>query len=109
MALFVVALLLIGLYAVVRALGRGRLITGADKRLVSVIDSTFVSQNTTLHVVKIGSKYYAVGGGSGHLSMLCELPEEDVAPWIENQRQLFTGQTQHLSGLLRMLQRRPPQ
>lgn len=104
-ALAVVALMLFGLYSVARALGRGRVLASADRRLISVIESTFVSQNTTMHVVKIGEKYYAVGGGSGHLSMLCELPAEEVAPWLESQRQLFSTQTQSLTGFMRYLKR----
>jgi len=42
LALLVVGLMLFGLYGVVRALGRGRLIASANKRLVSVIESTFL-------------------------------------------------------------------
>ncbi|MFN2528316.1 MAG: flagellar biosynthetic protein FliO [Candidatus Baltobacteraceae bacterium] len=108
MALVVIALLLFGLYTLVRALGRGRVLAGADRRLVSVIESTFVAQNTTLHVVKIGEKFYAVGGGSGHLSLLCEVPADEVTPWLESQRKLFANQTQSLSGFMKYL-RRPPQ
>ncbi|MDP9019052.1 MAG: flagellar biosynthetic protein FliO [Candidatus Eremiobacteraeota bacterium] len=108
LALVVVALLLVGLYSIVRALGRGRILASADKRLVSVIESTFISQNTTLHVVKIGDKYYAVAGGSGHLSLLCEVPTDEVAPWLDSQRRLLSGQTQSLAGFLKYL-RRPPQ
>lgn len=108
MALVVIALLLFGLYTLVRALGRGRVLAGADRRLISVIDSTFVAQNTTLHIVKIGEKFYAVGGGAGHLALLCEVPAAEVTPWIELQRQLYNTQTQSISGFLKYL-RRPPQ
>lgn len=108
LALVVVALLLFGLYSIVRALGRGRILASADRRLVSVIESTFISQNTTLHVVKIGEKYYAVGGGAGNLSLLCEVPPEEVIPWLETQRRMLSGQTQSLTGFLKYL-RRPPQ
>ena len=107
-ALVVIALLLFGLYTLVRTLGRGRILAGADRRLISVIESTFVAQNTTLHIVKIGEKFYAVGGGAGHLSMLCEVPADEVTPWIESQRQLFSTQTQSLSGFVKYL-RRPRQ
>lgn len=107
LALAVVALLLFGLYSVVRALSRGRVLSSTDRRLVSVVESTFVAQNTTLHIVKIGSKYYAVGGGSGHLSVLCEVPAEDVAPWLESQRKLFGEHAAPLTGFLNAL-RRPP-
>ena len=48
LALGVVALMLAGLYAVVRGLARGRLIASADRRLVSVLESTVLSQHAAL-------------------------------------------------------------
>ena len=105
LALAVVALLLFGLYSIVRALGRGRILSATDRRLVSVVESTFVSQNTTLHVMKIGAKFYAVGGGSGHLSLLCEIPAEEVTPWLDSQRKLLGAQTQPLTAFLNQLRR----
>lgn len=104
-ALLVVALMLFGLYTVVRALGRGRLVTSADKRLVTVIESTFLAQNTTLHVIKVGDRFYLVGGGSGHVSTLAEVPSEHVEPWMREQRNLFTQQTQSLTGFLKQLRK----
>jgi flagellar biogenesis protein FliO len=104
-ALLVVALMLFGLYTVVRALGRGRLVASTDRRLVAVIESTFVSQNTTLHVVKAGERYYLVGGGSGHVSTLAEIPAQEVEPWLREQRNLFDAQTQTLTGLLKRLRK----
>jgi flagellar biogenesis protein FliO len=106
LALLVVGLMLFGLYGVVRALGRGRLIASADKRLVSVVESTFLSQNTTLHVVKVLDKYYLVGGGGGHVNTLAEIPPEEVEPWMREQREAFATQTQSLAALLKPLRRR---
>ncbi len=108
LSLLVVALMLFGLYTVVRALGRGRLVTSADKRLVTVIESTFLAQNTTLHVIKVGDRFYLVGGGSGHVSTLAEVPPEQVEPWMREQRNLFAQQTQSLTGFLKQL-RKPQQ
>ena len=115
LALLVVALMLFGLYTVVRALGRGRLVTSTDRRLVTVIESTFLAQNTTLHVVKIGERYYLIGGGSGHVNTLAEVPAEQVEPWLREQRDLFaqhtqsiTGFTQSVTGFLKAL-RKPQQ
>ncbi len=105
-ALAVVGLMLLGLYVVVRALGRGRLITSADKRLVTVVESTFLAQNTALHVVKVGLKYYLVGGGNGNVSALTEVPAEEVEPWLASQRTLFEQQTQTVNGFLSKLRRR---
>ena len=106
LALLVVGPMLFGLYGVVRALGRGRLIASADKRLVSVVESTFLSQQTTLHVVKVLDKYYLVGGGSGHVNTLAEIPAEEVEPWMRDQREAFATQTQSLAALLKPLRRR---
>jgi len=103
--LLAVGLLLFGLWSVVAALSRGRLLSHTSRRLVSVVESTMLAQNTTLHVVKIAEKYYAVGGGSGHLALLCELPAEQVVPWIEEQRRIFNDQTAQLGGLLKYLRR----
>lgn len=108
LALLVVALMLFGLYTVVRALGRGRLVTSTDRRLVTVIESTFLAQNTTLHVVKAGERYYLVGGGSGHLATLGEIAPEHVEPWLSEQRTLFAQQTQSITGFLKQL-RKPQQ
>jgi flagellar biogenesis protein FliO len=107
-ALLVVALMLFGLYTIVRALGRGRLVASTDRRLVSVIESTFLAQNTALHVVKVGESYYLIGGGSGHVSTLAEVPAEQVDPWLHEQRNIFAQHTQSLTGFLKQL-RKPQQ
>jgi len=92
LALLVVGLMLFGLYSVVRALGRGRLVSSTDRRLITVVESTFLAQNTTLHVVKAGERYYMLGGGSGHVNTLAEIPAEQVEPWLREQRNLFLKQ-----------------
>jgi flagellar biogenesis protein FliO len=101
--LVVVGLMLFGLYAILRGLSRGRLLATTDPRLISVVESIFVSQNTTLHVVKIGSQYLLVGGGVGHLATLGELPAEDVETWIADQRRLHANHLQPLAGLIEHL------
>ena len=101
LALAVVGLMLVGLYAVVRALGRGRIVAAAQKRLVSVVESTFIAQNTTVHVLKAGGRYFLVGGGSGHVNTLAELAADEVEPWLAQQRQIFGEQTRSLSGILK--------
>lgn len=105
LALLVVALMLFGLYTVVRALGRGRLVASSDRRLVTVVESTFIAQNTTLHVVKVGERYYLIGGGSGHVNTLAEVPPEQVDPWMREQRTLFAAQTQTITGFLKHLRK----
>ena len=99
-ALVVVGLMLFGLYAVVRGLTRGRLLAANDGRLVGVVDTAVVSQNTSIHVVKAGSKYLLVGGGGGRLSALGELPAEEVEAWLGDQRRAHDAQMRSVSGLL---------
>lgn len=100
LALIVVGLMLFGLYAVARGLTRGRLLSMTSKRLVGVVDTAIVSQNTSIHVVKAGSKYLLVGGGSGHLSALGELSAEEVEEWLADQRRTHDAQMRSVSGLL---------
>jgi len=99
-ALGVVGLMLFGLYAVVRGLTRGRLLAVNDKRLVGVVDTVIVSQNTSIHVVKAGSTYLLVGGGAGRLSPLGELPADEVEAWLAEQRRAHDEQLRSMSGLL---------
>jgi flagellar biogenesis protein FliO len=105
LALLVVGLMLFGLYSVVRALGRGRLVASTDRKLVTVVESTFLAQNTTLHVVKAADRYYLIGGGAGHVSTLAEIPAEQAEPWLREQRDLFAAQTQSIAGFLKQLRR----
>jgi flagellar biogenesis protein FliO len=56
-------------------------------RLVVVVESTFLSQNTSVHVVRIARRYYLVGASSGHVALISELPAEEVEPFVESQRQ----------------------
>jgi flagellar biogenesis protein FliO len=96
-ALAVITLVLLATWWLVRVLGRGRLVASSNKRLVSVIESTFLMQNTTLHVVKVGESYYLVGGGAGHVSLVCEVPSENVEPWLDAQRKALDDQRQTLA------------
>ncbi len=92
LALVVVALMLGGLYAVVRGLARGRLIASADRRLVSVLESTVLSQHAAVHVVKAGGKYLLLGATNGGVTTLGELPAEEVDGWLSEQRSMFSAQ-----------------
>lgn len=90
--LAVVGLMLLGLYALARGLGRARMLATTQQKLLSVVDSTPLSPQTTLFVVKVGEKFLLVGGGAGHLTYLSEVPGDDVTAWLERQRQLFERQ-----------------
>jgi flagellar biogenesis protein FliO len=85
-AFALVALLLVGMTYVVRALSRGRLIVAANRKLVTVIESTFVAQNVTLHVVKVGDRFYLLGGGSGGITKIDEVPAELAQHWLDEQK-----------------------
>ncbi len=51
-------------------LGRGR--------LVEVIETTPLPHASSLHVVKLGDEYYAIGRTEGGISVLSEIPKEVV-------------------------------
>ncbi len=85
-ALVVVALMLGGLYAVVRGLARGRVLLSTSKRIVTVIESTALSQRSAVHVVKVGKKYYLIGASEGHVSTLGELDNDELDAWLAEQR-----------------------
>lgn len=107
-ALVVVALMLGGLYAVTRGLARSRVLASADRRLVTVLESTVLSQHSAVHVVKAGARYLLLGASnSGGVSTLTELPAPEVESWIAEQRSLFTAQRSSLAGALRFLRKKP--
>jgi len=91
-AFALVALLLLGLTYVVRALSRGRLIVAANRKLVTVVESTFVAQNVTLHVITVGDRYYLVGGGSAGITKIDEVPAEIAQSWLEEQKRTLGSQ-----------------
>jgi flagellar biogenesis protein FliO len=106
-ALLVVALLLGGLYLVVRGLARGRILTSANRRLVTVLESTPLSQHSALHVVKVGTKYYLIGGGQGHVTSVAELPTEEVESWLETQRTLLRTTQKSFTDIVKSLRGKP--
>ena len=104
LALVVVALMLGGLYAIVRGVARGRVIASADRRLVSVLESTVLSQHAALHVVKAAGKYILVGASNGGgVTTLGELSEEEVEAWLSQQRSMFSAQQASLVDAFRYL------
>lgn len=105
-ALVVVALMLGGLYAIVRGLARGRVLVSADRRLVTVLESTMLSQHGSVHVVKAGSKYLLLGGGNGHVATLGELPAEEVEAWLANQRSTFSAHRASVADAIKFLRGR---
>ena len=69
---------------------------------MTVVESTFLAQNVTLHVVKVGDRYYLVGGGSAGVTHIAAVPADAVEPYIETQRKALGEQR---DAVLRLLQR----
>lgn len=84
LGLVTVALLLTGMYAAVRAFTRARFFASFDKRLVAIVETAFLAQNTVLQIVRIGTRYYALAGGSGRMNLLCELPAPEITAWLDS-------------------------
>ena len=103
LALVVVALMLGGLYALVRGLARGRVLASANRRLVTVLESTALAQHTAVHVVKVGNQYYLLGAGNGHVTTLGELGAADVESWLSEQRSLVDVQRASLIDAFKFL------
>ena len=98
-ALVIIAIVLFALTWIVRLLSRGRLLAGTASKLVSVVESTFLTQHSTLHVVKVGDRFFVVGGGQAGITLISELPPEQVNEWIESQRQIARAQAQGLTSI----------
>ena len=104
LALLVVALMLFGLYTVVRALGRGRLVASADRRLVTVVESTL--SRRTQRCTSLKSATATIGRRRQRQRFHAgQVPAEQVEPWISEQRNLFNAQTQSLTGFLKQLRK----
>ena len=91
LALVAVGLLLGGLFVVARTLARGRMLALADRRLVTVLESTMLAQHVAVHVVKAGTHYYLLGGTNGSIATLAELPADEVEAWLAQQRGAIGG------------------
>ena len=106
LALFVVALMLVGMWVVVRGLARGRIMAGLNRRMVSVLESTALSQHSALHVVKVGTRYLLIGGtNNGSVTTLAELPVEEVDAWLAQERRAL-GRAGSLMDAFRQLRDR---
>ena len=92
-AFALIGLVLVGMMYIARAVQRGRLVSGnLGRRLVSTIESTALAQNVTVHVVRVGDKYFLIGGGSAGVALLAELPAGEVEPYIESHRAALEAQ-----------------
>jgi flagellar biogenesis protein FliO len=101
-ALAVVGLVLFVLTYAVKFLNRGRIVAASGKRLVAVVESTALSQNAAIHVVKVADRYYLVGGGSAGVTHIADLPADTVDPYLDAQRKALGEQR---DAVLRLMQR----
>jgi len=106
-ALALVALVLVALAVAVRILARGRLLVASDRRLVTVVESTLLAQNVTVHVLKVGDTCYLVGGGAGGITLIDELPVDVVGPWLDRNKRVLERQRAAVRGLVARF--RPPE
>jgi flagellar biogenesis protein FliO len=84
-ALAVLVAVLFALQFVARAGLRARLSSGSAGRVVRVLETTFLPNQATLNVVKIGEKYYVVGQSGAHIELLCEVPPASIDAWLAAQ------------------------
>lgn len=74
--------MLAGSYAVARAFIKARVFVRGNRRLVTVLESTMLSQHSALHVVKIGTRYLLVGGSEASISALAEFSAQEMEAWL---------------------------
>ncbi|MGP6156420.1 MAG: flagellar biosynthetic protein FliO [Vulcanimicrobiaceae bacterium] len=84
-AFAVIALVLFALQFVARTGLRQQLSSGGSRRLVTVLDTTFLPNAASLHVVKVADKYVLIGRSGGHIATLSEIPPEKVDAWLSSQ------------------------
>lgn len=84
-ALAVIALVLFALQFVARAGLRQRLMTGGERRLLTVLETTFLPNASSMHVVKVADRYMVVGRSGGHIATLGEIPAETIDAWLAAQ------------------------
>jgi flagellar biogenesis protein FliO len=91
LAFAVVTLMLAGLYAMLKRFVRGNALAAVDRRLVTVLEATMLSQQSAVFVIKVGSRYLVVGGGNASVSTLAELPAQEVEAWVARERRSSRG------------------
>ncbi|HVA37775.1 MAG TPA: flagellar biosynthetic protein FliO [Candidatus Dormibacteraeota bacterium] len=105
-AIAVIAVLLAALSWVVAQLARRRMLVVTGRRLVGVIESTQLTHQNWVSVVKVTDRYYLLGSGQGGVSLVSEIPPEAVEPWLEEQRRIAQQQTRTVRGLWQRVLRR---
>jgi flagellar biogenesis protein FliO len=105
-ALAIIVVVLFGVQAFARVALRSRLAAGGDRRLVHVVETTFLPNAASLHVVKIADRYVVVARSGGHIALLCDIEPEKIEAWLTAQSNApILGQAP-LAALIRRLSSR---
>lgn len=105
-AIVVIVVLLAALSWLVAQLSRRRMLVATGRRLVGVVESTQLTHQNWVSVVKVTDRYYLLGSGQGGVSLLCEIRPEDVEPWLAEQRRIAEEQARTVGSFLKRVRRR---
>lgn len=103
----IVGLLLLGMTYAGQVFHRRRLVASTGKRLVAVVESTFLAQNVTVHVVRVGDRYYLVGAGSAGVARIDDVERDVVEAYLESQRIALRGQHEFVARLMQRFGKEP--
>jgi|SRR5579872_4598214 len=105
-AVLVIVCLLAALSWLVAQLSRRRMLVVTGRRLVGVIESTQLTHQNWVSVVKVADRYYVLGSGQGGVSLVCEIPADAVEPWLAEQRRIAEQQAKAVKGMWQRVFRR---
>ena len=77
-ACIVVALVLVALQIVARAMQRGRAAAMPGGRLIAVLETTMLPNAASIHVVRVAEAYYVIGRSGAHIATLGSIAPESV-------------------------------
>jgi flagellar biogenesis protein FliO len=80
LALGVVLLALAVLQYAIRFLARGLGCIRARGRLLEVVESVPLGQQSLLHLVRISDRHFVIGTSPSHVAVICEFPRERITP-----------------------------
>lgn len=89
-ALIVFILILMASYIVTKWIGKGSLLKYGTSN-IKVIETFRLSQNNLIQIVKIGTKYIALGISKEHIEVLTELGEDELDLFSPEHSQASNG------------------
>jgi flagellar biogenesis protein FliO len=84
-AFAIIAIVLFGLQYIARAGLHRRLAAQGGRRLVTIVETTYLPSASSLHVVKIGEEYAVIGRSANYIAKLADVPSETVDGWFAAQ------------------------